>query len=62
MTPQPCGTRAAHARHRSHCEDPCADCTTAERDYQRQRYLWAAARAFAARARGGDHINLEDVA
>ena len=50
----PCGTRASFYRHRSHCEDPCAACTTAERDYQRQRYLWAQARAFAARARGGE--------
>lgn len=59
MTPQPCGTRASFQRHRNHCQTPCAPCTTAERDYQRQRYLWAQARAYALRARGGDPIGIE---
>ena len=34
---QPCGTHAAHARHKSRCETPCEACTLAERAYQNAR-------------------------
>ena len=34
---QPCGTHAAHARHKAHCEPPCEACTLAERIYQNAR-------------------------
>ena len=39
MTRQPCGTRAAFARHYYHCEIPCGPCVAAERDYQHARHL-----------------------
>lgn len=32
---QPCGTRAAYLRHRQADEEPCADCTAANRAYHR---------------------------
>lgn len=44
-TPHPCGTRAAHARHLSKGEDPCADCVEAERTYQREAKRRQRARA-----------------
>lgn len=34
---QPCGTRAAHKRHRSRGEEPCEACAAAERAYQAGR-------------------------
>ena len=34
---QPCGTRAAHARHKARCETPCAPCALAEYNYQSAR-------------------------
>lgn len=37
---QPCGTHAAHARHKARGEDPCEACEQAERVYQ-----WAKKRA-----------------
>lgn len=33
----PCGTHAAFNRHKARGEDPCGDCETAEREYQRAR-------------------------
>ena len=34
---QPCGTHAAHTRHKARCEVPCALCVAAERAYQNAR-------------------------
>ena len=34
---RPCGTHAAYSRHKAHGEEPCGDCRTAERSYQRER-------------------------
>ena len=34
---QPCGTHAAHARHKARHETPCDACTVAERAYQNAR-------------------------
>ena len=34
----PCGSHAAHNRHRAHGEPPCGLCTDAERAYQADRH------------------------
>lgn len=34
---QPCGTRAAYIRHLAHGEEPCNDCTVANREYARKQ-------------------------
>ena len=34
---RPCGTHAAYVRHKKAGEEPCGDCRTAERKYQRER-------------------------
>ena len=57
---RPHGTRARAERHRNHCEAPCPPCAAAERDYHRQQYLWAQARAFAARSR--DTTDIQEIA
>lgn len=36
--PEPCGTPAAHKRHRRNGEEPCADCRRAYNADQRRRY------------------------
>ncbi len=52
MNLQPCGTRAAYQRHRSHGEKPCEECHEAHKEYMKRHRVESVPNFKAMSARG----------